>query len=489
MTRDSWICAGVATLLVVAAFARGFGMYPFYDDWMYLSAAGAALAHHAPGEFIWSAFPPHWSPLSFAFWIFNLRFVGWESDALIRMTNAVMVWAGLMGFSIFARWHGASRLAVVAGMATLGWHHINAAPYYAWDSFDQLAADLLSWASVALMITIANRSHAHATRRVAQASALVAPALLIKEEALAAVAGIVLVAIWSSVLVREDVTTRRMRWSAAAATLAMAAGFAALRWHAGLWFDASGPYRFCAACIPGNAGLMLASQIVPVRTLDVFLAVHDWPPDLTVAIRAVLATLAVVPAVAFGLLSRSREDRQLVTLYALLMLASGFPILLQGNVTELHAHTGLFWWALLVTLAVDGWRRRMPSARGAARLALAGVPAVYALALGIGLQSNLAEMRATGERSRAWRARLQASLSSVAPGSRVLVRGVPLVKLSTDYGLYRVSTPGYLLAGIVGLAWRSPLHLEFCGDADACEEPPQYVLEVDAHERVRISQR
>jgi hypothetical protein len=175
-------------------------------------------------------------------------------------------------------------------------------------------------------------------------------------------------------------------------------------------------------------------------------------------------------------------------LCAALALASGFPILLQENVTELHAHTALFWWAWLVTMAVDGWRRRMPATRGAARAALAGGVVVYATALGIGLQSNLAEMRATGERSRAWRTRLQASLHGVAAGSRVLVRGVPLVKGPTDYGLYRVSTPGYLLAGTVGLAWRSPLDLELCGEADTCE-PPDYVLEIDAHEHVRVSRR
>ena len=99
MSRDTRLFGLLAAALVVAAFARGFGMYPFYDDWMYLSVAGEALAHHAPGEFIWSAlFPPHWSPLSFAFWIFNLRFVGWENDALIpcALTQSG-VWIGLAG--------------------------------------------------------------------------------------------------------------------------------------------------------------------------------------------------------------------------------------------------------------------------------------------------------------------------------------------------------------------------------------------------------
>jgi hypothetical protein len=463
-------------------------MYPFYDDWMFFSAAGAALDHHAPGEFIWSAFPPHWSPLPFAFWFFNLRYVGWENDALIRGANAVMAWLGLVGFAAFARRLGASRPAVVAGMATLGWHHINAAPYYAWDCFNQLAADLLSWTIVALLVTTLNRSRDDAIRRMGLALALVAPALLTKEEALAAVAGIVLLAIWSSAVLHEKPPMPRVRWGVAVAALAMAGGFAALRWRAGLWFDPSGPYRFCPTCAPGNAGLLLASVIVPTRTLDVFLAMRSWPPDLSVVVPAALAALAVVAAVVLGLRSLPREDWRAAMLYATLVLASGFPILLQENVTELHAHTALFWWALLVTLAVDGWRRRVPATQGAARAALAGGAVVYAMALGIGLQNNLAEMRATGERSRAWRTRLQASLHSAAVGSRVLVRGVPLVKGPTDYGLYRVSTPGYLLAGTLGLTWRSSLDLEYCGEADTCE-PPDYVLEIDVHERVRVSRR
>lgn len=485
MTREFRTWAAVAAALVLVTFARGFGMYPFYDDWMYFSAAGAALAHHAPGEFIWSAFPPHWSPLSFAFWIFNLRVVGWENDGLIRSTNAVLVWLGLTGFAVFARRLGASRVAVVAGMGTLALHHINAAPYYAWDCFDQLAADLLSWTSIALMLNTLNASRRDATRRVALATVLVAPALLIKEEALAAVAGITWLAIWSSVVLHEEASMRRLRWSAAAVALATGAGFAALRWHAGLWFDASGPYRFCAICIPGNAGLLLASLIVPGRTLDVFLSVRSWPPDLS-AFPVLLATLAVVASVVVGLLSRSRDDRRSAMLCATLLLVSGFPILLQENVTELHAHTSLFWWAMLVTMAIDGWHRRVPATRAAGRVAIVGGPVVYAFALGLGLQSNLAEMRSTGERSRMWRARLHGALRAVPPGSRILVRGVPLLKGPRDYGLYRVTTPGYLLAGTTGLEWRSPVDVEWCDEADACE-PPDYVLEIDGHERVRLS--
>jgi hypothetical protein len=57
----------VAIAVVAAAFAGGFGLYPFYDDWMYLSAAGDALASGRGAEFVWQPFFPHWSPISFSF--------------------------------------------------------------------------------------------------------------------------------------------------------------------------------------------------------------------------------------------------------------------------------------------------------------------------------------------------------------------------------------------------------------------------------------
>lgn len=53
------IDALLAAAVTAIVFARGFGLYPWYDDWLYMSAAGDAIARQAPGEFIWSVFTPH----------------------------------------------------------------------------------------------------------------------------------------------------------------------------------------------------------------------------------------------------------------------------------------------------------------------------------------------------------------------------------------------------------------------------------------------
>lgn len=475
-----------ATALVVVVFAGGYGLYPWYDDWMYFTAAGAALSRHAPGEFVWAAFPPHWSPVSFAFWMFNLRLVGWESDVLIRSTVAVLAWLGVIWFASLARRLGASVGAVLAGMATLALHHINAAPFYAFDCYDQVAADLLTWISLGLMITAAGREPARATRRIAWATALVAPALLIKEQALAATAGIVVLAAWSRWVTHEPAALGRARWAAAASAVVLSAAFTAARAAAGLWFEADGPYRFCPGCVPGNVGLLLTSVIVPGRTLDIFHAVREWPPAWSVALPALAATVAVVAALVAGLASsRARDHRRRVGLCAALLLASMFPVVLQENVTELHAHTALFWFALLVTLGTDGWLERVGS-RGGARRAVVAVVVVYVAALGVGLQRNLSEMRETGERSRQWRHRLQAALREAPRGGSALVRGLLLVKGDGDYGLYRVTTPGYLLAGTTGLTWQGPNDVRVCAGDDGCG-PTDVVVDVGGDGGVRVA--
>lgn len=486
MTRERLMYAGIATALVLAAFARSFGMYPFYDHWMYLSAVGPALAHHAPGEFIWSAYPPHWSPLSFAWWIFNLRFVGWESDVLIRSTNALLVWCGLIVFAASARGLGASRGAIVAGMAVLGLHHINAAPDFSYVCNDQIAADLLTWLIVGVTIATRGVPRPKAARQMTLVVTLLVPALLIKEQALAAVAAIAVLAVWSTFVDREEAWMRRLRWKAVAGAVAVSAAFAAARAAAGLWFAASGPYRFCPTCIPGNVGLLLTSLVVPSRTLDVFLAVRTWPPQMNVVMPVLFGTSAVLAGLVGGLISRGPgSDRKTVGLCAVLLVSSGFPVVLQRNVTELYAHTALFWFAMLVAMAVDGWRARLRDTPVAARTAFVVAPVIYALSLAIGLSGNLREMRETGERSRMWRERIHALVRNVPPGSVVLARGVPMVKGPNDYGLYRVTTPGYLLAGTLGLAWRAPVDLTWCVEGDGCA-PPDYVLEIDANERVRL---
>lgn len=145
----------------------------------------------------------------------------------------------------------------------------------------------------------------------------------------------------------------------------------------------------------------------------------------------------------------------------------------------LHAHSALFWFALVVSTAVDGWRARLSHVRPLVRYTTAAVAGCYVAALLVGLQLDLVEMRASGERSRDWRRRIHAAAASAPRGSTIRVRGLPAVKSPTDYGLYRVTPPGYLLAGTTGVAWAPPGGVIFCGDDNPCERAIDFVLDVD----------
>lgn len=489
MMRLRVVDAVVAAALTVAAFVGGFGFYPWYDDWMYMSAAGSALAHGAPGEFLWAAFPPHWSPISFAFELLNLRLVAWDNDVFVRVVVAVLVLGGLLVFAWLARSIGLGGPAVAAGMGTLALHHANAAAFYAFDCYDQIAVDLLTWTSLVLVVRAIAAPRRRATRLLAAAAVLYAPALLIKEQALALCASVVMIAVW--VWMRPRLRVSRWRIVALALSLIVMSGaFAVARWRAGLLFEAAGPYRLCLACVPGNVGLLVTSLIIPVRTLEVFLALQGrvWPPGLHVVMSA-LASAGVLLFVAGGLVRYSRDHGPgRPALAGGLLLSSLFPVMLLPSVTELYAHTALFWFGLMVAMAADGWL-----AGGAARRLLRGVVGgaliVYVVTLGSGLRANREDMRATGERSRVWSNRMHAALATVPPRDTVLIRGLLMVKAPGDYGLYRVTSPGYLLAGKTGVSWRVP-GVALCVPGEACERDAVWIADVDLeHERVLVRRR
>lgn len=478
----------LAVALTAMVFVRGFGLYPWYDDWLYMYAAGDALARHAPGEFIWSAFTPHWSPLAAAFEILNLRLVGWESDVFVRLTIALLVFVGLIVFAAFARHRGLSGVSIAGGLGTLAFHHINAAAFYSLDCYDQIAADLLAWTSLTLLVRAAGEPSERALRQCALAIALYVPALLFKEQALTVVAGAAVVAIWASRERRAATVTRRV-WNVWVVAVGIAVLFAFARWRAGLWFQPDGPYRLCLTCIPGNVGLLAGSLILPIRTLDVFLALNRWPAALGILLPAALATTCVLWFLVAGLVrNRVARSSRLIHLYLGLLTASFFPVVLLAASVELHAHSALFWFALIVSTALDGWRERLSHARQSARYATATLVGGYLTALFVGLQLNLDEMRASGERSRDWRQRIHAAAAAAsAPrGSRIMLRGLLVVKSPADYGLYRVTLPGYLLAGTAGVAWAAPGGLVFCDEFTPCEGTVDVVMAVDERGDIRL---
>jgi len=486
MIRLRVVDAVVAAALTMAAFVGSFGLYPWYDDWMYMSAAGNALAHGAPGEFLWAAFPPHWSPISFAFELLNLRLVSWDNDVFVRVVVAVLVFGGLLVFAWLARSIGLGGPAVAAGMATLALHHANAAAFYAFDCYDQIAADLLTWTSLVLVWRAIAAPRRRAPGLLAAAAVLYAPALLIKEQALALCASVVVIAVW--VFMRPRLRVSRWRIGALALALVVMSGaFAVARWRAGLLFEASGPYRLCLTCVPGNVGLLVTSLVVPVRTLEVFLALQGraWPPDLHVVMAGV-ASAGVLLFVAGGLVRHSRvHGAGRAVLAGALLLSSLFPVVLLPGVTELYAHTALFWFGLMVAMAADGWLASGETRR-LWRGAVGGALIVYVVTLGSGLRANRGDMRASGERSRVWSDRMHAALEAVPLHDTVLVRGLLMVKAPGDYGLYRVTSPGYLLAGKAGVSWRVP-GIALCVPGEACAEDAAWIADVDEeHERVVV---
>jgi hypothetical protein len=478
----------LAAVVTAVVFAGGFGLYPWYDDWMYLSAAGDALARHAPGEFIWSPLTPHWSPLAFALEIVNLRLVGWESDLFIRLAIAVLVFVGLFVFAAFARHQGSSGVGVAAGLGVLALHHINAAAFYSFDCYDQIAADLLTWTSLTLLIRASDAVGRRAWRQCAWAVGLYVPALLFKEQALTVAAGAVVIAIWASAF-KPPPAARRL-WIVLAVIVGISALFAFARWRAGLWFQPDGPYRLCLTCVPGNVGLLAGSLMLPVRTLDVFVALKQWPAAMRVVLPAALATVGLIWLLVAGVArNRRAKGHRLTPLYLALLAASFFPVTLLATAVELHAHTALFWFALVISSAVDGWRDRLRRAERPVKYAMAALLCGYVVALGTGLHQNRDEMRASGERSRDWRVRLHAAAAEAPRGSTILVRGLLLVKSPDDYGLYRVTLPGYLLAGTTGIAWAPPRGLVFCADSSECTGETDFVMSVDERGGVRFEER
>ena len=156
-------------------------------------------------------------------------------------------------------------------------------------------------------------------------------------------------------------------------------------------------------------------------------------------------------------------------------------------VTELYVHTALFWFALVVAMSAEGWFRAS-TGQGSARLLVGSALVLYVMTITAGLRANLADMRASGERSRLWRTRIQAALATVPRGSVVVLRGLFLVKAPGDYGLYRVSAPGYLLAGKTGLLWDAPPHGTVCLSGEACERGADFIADI-AEESGRVGMR
>ena len=266
--------------------------------------------------------------------------------------------------------------------------------------------------------------------------------LLIKEEALSGAACVLFLIVFSF---RRPAAARERTLKAAGALLVLAEVglFTWARWAAGVDVDADGPFHLCVSCAPTNFALLLGSFTVPVRTLVLFDAWLAVPREISALLTAGLATLAFWIVVGTGLFRRVREAEHSERLWALaaLFALSAFPVALLGRVGLLYTHTGVFWFALLVGEATDGW-----AIQSTPRLVTAStLVAALALTNGLGLRANLAEVRATGLRSRLWLDRYAAAIAALPPNSIVAVRANVDERPSTDFSLYRITTPDRLI--------------------------------------------
>ncbi|MGE3277610.1 MAG: hypothetical protein AB7O67_21040 [Vicinamibacterales bacterium] len=443
---------GTAGLLILIAFGGAFGLGRFYDDWALAAAAQHAIDTRATAAFILGPFDQHWAPGWWAFEILNERLAGWRSDVLIRGAIAGLVFAQALLVGAVARRLGAGRAAQVTAMAVVVLHPVSAAAFYSLDTYAQVLVNLLAWAAlsgVLLAVLASPRAH-RVTRRVGLALVLMGAGLVFKEQALTVGAGMGALTLWVWVAMPGERAAARPLALGTAGAVLIAMAFTAMRARMGLWMDPGGPYAVCLTCAPGNVGLLTGGVLLPMQTLDLYLALREPGTRLPALVAGGLGMAAVASMLVAGLI-RARERGAPVVPLVLLCLSATFPVLVLAHVGELYANSLVFWAGLLAACAVEGWRARLETCPARTRHLAAGWLVLALVSLAVNQQLNLGEMRRTGLRAAGWVARFERALAEVPAGSAVLVRGLDDLKGPADYSLYRLTTPSLLLRGPVAI--------------------------------------
>lgn len=458
MKQERAVIAVTSLALLIVSFWPAYGLYRFHDDWTFVYKAAEALRNRQVLSFIARPLDQHWSPIWQAIEVLNFLVAGWESDWFIRTLTAACTLGSLLLCASFLRTLRVSLSGQIVAVGTLALHHAAAAARFSFDTYSQSLADLVGWMAVVCVIRALLSDRGITRVTMACVLGLLVPVIFLKEQSLAAflAVGVTMVA---AATWRPDLRRSPRAFLLVGCLVVTAGLFTLARAAMGVRFAAPGEaFSFCPACVPVNVAELGAAVFMPVRTLVWFDAARAVPMDTARLVGVLVAAALVAAAIIAGNVLRARRGEpqlKALALVTLCLASSYFPVALLGHVGELYTHANLFWFAALVGCAVDGYWSRSKSVR-AATIAVA---AVYLVVLGVGQHANARDMRATGERSRQWLARIVERLQPVPDGSFVLIHADGEYKSLLDYGLYRLTTPQVLvLTGISPYPVRSVLH-------------------------------
>jgi len=434
--------SGVVALLVT--YIGGFGLYRFADDWAYVYRASKAAVDGTMINFIFGHFyQSHWSPLHHATEALNFILVGWKDDWFIRSFTIFM-----HVLSLVAAWLAIRRMrfgvfGAVATIGVMGFHHTQAIAIYSFDTTSQCAADTLGWLGVLAFWRSLHERQPWRSKSYWCALVLLPIALLFKEVALAAAGVYVIFAIVHFAHAGEYRRWLQSVLQTCLPVVGITIGFALIRALFCPFWPKSGPTMWSPSSVPVNMAQLGLALITPFRTLEWFDALKAQPIQITRLVLAACLSILLLSVLCAGATVRMRRCPEYTRAFCILagaMIVSWYPFSLMAHVSELYVHTSLFWFALLVGYAADGWAMWLERGRPMRVVALTLSIVAYCVCLGYGLRLNLRDMRATGERSAIWMERFDDALSVVPSGSRVLIYNHDPARGDQDYSVYRDTT-------------------------------------------------
>ncbi len=429
--------------LLLLAFWRAFGLGRFHDDWGFVHFARQAIENGRVPYLITHPIGQHWSPLWHSVEVLNYLLVGSLNDIFIRSFVALTQTLSLVALVLLCLHWRLRPLAILSSMLVLGLHHTSAGSLYSFDAYSQCAADCLGWWGALLLIK--SRRADHPAIGFFPLILLVL-GLLFKEQALATAAIYIWILIWTWLSKSMGTFSWKRAVSAIAPVLTIVVVFTALRRWSGVPLQFQGAFRLSPLDTPRNLGQMLTALLSPVRTLAWFDAFRATPRQWGVLVLLFGAAFLLATLLVWGLCRSTRSNQgigQPVFFVLGAMFLSWFPTSLMAHIGELYVHTSLFWFAMLVGLAVEGWLRvfSKPWQAAALLVALSG----YAFALAAGLRANLSEMRLNGERANSTIQKINKTVSTLPEGTVVQVCDASSQERRTDYGLYRNTIYGRLV--------------------------------------------